>query len=246
MKPNLDNLQSALSRYLLLADEDPKQVKVLHDIRVYARKLIVVMDPDDPQTTTLKKLIQFSNKIRDIDVFTNEILPLFPKSLRANLAKAQQVLHINRMDMNLEFKSLLSTEWLEDLTPEPTADEHAVKTTTDRHKMALSDIEKRLKKALRDLNRIDLEDKHYHKIRLLIKRLHYQLLRFYPQEKPSIALAKQLQQKLGEFHDLYQAINLLKQHKSLIKPKTYKQCKLFLKERKQHTIKTLRKIATLR
>ena len=244
MKANLEKLNRALLRYITMADGDAKQVKILHDIRVTARKLIVVMHPDDMLTLGLKKLIQSSNKLRDLDVFTSEILPLFPKKLHTAFKDIKLVLQDTRVEMNHDFKSLVSSEWLDDLPQTQGLSfitQQQSEANLSRHQMPLNEIEKRLKKSIRELNLLDLEDKQLHKIRLVIKRLHYQLERFYPKEKRSIALTKRMQEKLGTFHDFYQAIKLLKQHKEQIKAKAYKNAIGFLEEQKNQTIKELRK-----
>jgi len=236
MKANLENLNRALLRYLSLANDDAKQVKELHAIRVTARQLIVVMNPDDSLTLSLKKMIQSSNKIRDLDVFIHEILPLFPKKYQLDLTQIQQALEVVRVEMNHEFKNALILNTLPDIEQAPPLDLECVKQNDaglQRHQMTLKHIERRLKKAVKEVKLLDLEDKQLHKIRLVIKRLHYQLVRFYPKEKKSIHLTKQMQDQLGKFHDFYQAIKILKLNKSLINPKAYKTCMLFLKEQKR-------------
>ncbi|WP_321326615.1 CHAD domain-containing protein [Thiomicrorhabdus sp.] len=242
MKTHLEKLNHILTRYIELPDDDSKQVKVLHDLRVSARKLITLINPNETLTASLKKLIQSSNKIRDLDVFINETLPIFPKKLQADLKEVHLTLHNTRADMNHEFKSLLSDELIGDLNQTHTpSTKQEIKADLSRHQMPLNDIDKRLKKVVRELQLLDLEDKQLHKIRLVTKRLHYQLERFYPEEKKSIALAKLIQTQLGKFHDIYQAIKLVKHNKPLLKPKTYKSCIDFLKDKKMQSIRELRK-----
>ncbi|BCN92444.1 hypothetical protein THMIRHAM_02290 [Thiomicrorhabdus immobilis] len=243
MKDNLKKLNQAIIRYNRLSDDDTKLVKCLHDMRVAARKSIVVMSPEDSMTLSLKKLIQSSNKIRDLDVFLNEILPKLPKKWHAELDNIRQPLILKRLEMNQDFRIVLKEEWLNDLSQIEnfSSDKRSLQYDSNRHQMTHKEIEKSLKKALKELKSIELEDKHLHKIRLVIKRLHYQLERFYPDEKQLLKLTKLIQTELGEFHDFYQAVKLLKQHEALISPKTYQHGITFLKDKKSQTISNLRK-----
>lgn len=243
MKSNLTKLHKMLSLYISFSEENPKNCKILHDIRVSARKLINTTHPDKYLAISLKKLIQSSNKIRDLDVFLNDIVPMFSKKLLADLSKTQLTLSEYRIGMNHDFKTLLSDELIHDieLASQHSVPDSEINTDLNRHQMPLTDIDKRLKKATRELHLLDLEDKQFHKIRLVIKRLHYQLERFYPEERTKIELTKRIQNKLGYFHDFYQAKKILKNNKTLIKPKTFKSCIEFLEDKKNQSIKDLRK-----
>lgn len=244
MNTDFKKLNQLIARYNSLDDDDSKLVNCLHDIRITARKLIVVMNPDDSMGLSLKKLIQSSNKIRDLDVFLEEILPQFPKKWHVDFKDICRALKIKRGEMSHDFKLILTEEWLSDsLTENDLLAVNKEKTHSDlnRHKMELKEIEKRLKKVLKELKSIDIEDKHLHKIRLVSKRLHYQLARFYPQETKLIKTTKLIQEMLGDFHDLYQAIKLLKQNESLVNPKPFKHCNEFLNDKKAQTLLKLRK-----
>lgn len=243
MKDNFQKLNQAVIRYNRLADNDAKLVKCLHDIRVGVRKLIVVMNPEDPRTLSLKKLIQSSNKIRDLDVFLDEMLPQLPKKWHAEFEDMRQTLILKRLEMNQDFKILLIEEWLSNLSQLEnfSSNQRSLQYDLNRHQMTQKEIEKSLKKAIKELKSIELQDKQFHKIRLVIKRLHYQLERFYPDEKQFLKLTKCIQAELGEFHDFYQAIKLLKQNETLIDPKTYQHGITFFKDKKSQTIANLRK-----
>jgi len=244
MKANLQKLNQTLALYISLSDADSQQEKILHTSRVTARKLIVTMHPEHSLVPTLKKLIQASNKIRDLDVFIHDILPLFPKKLRAELTATKLELQKTRSEMNFDFKLLVNEEWDFNLQPNQASSITQALEFDDplnSDAMGLEDINKRLKKLIKELTLLDLEDKHLHKIRLKVKRLHYQLARFYPEESRSIDLTNQLKEALGLFHDLYQAIKLIKQNRSLIQAKAFANCTHFLEKKKAQTIKDLRK-----
>ncbi|WP_029406620.1 CHAD domain-containing protein [Thiomicrorhabdus sp. Milos-T2] len=244
MKADFKKLNKTITCYNHLDDEDPKLVECLHNLRIAARKLIVVMNPEDFIGLNLKKLIQASNKIRDLDVFITEILPQFPKKWHSEFKDLLRVLNNRRVEMNHDFKITLTEEWLSDLNDEKillSGEHETSQSQLKRQQMDLKEIEKRLKKALKEVKSIDIEDKHLHKIRLVSKRLRYQLMRFYPQETKLIKTTKLLQAKLGDFHDIYQAIKLLKQNESLLTPKTFKHCNTFLNDKKAQILVELRK-----
>jgi len=244
MNADYKKLNQLLTCYNRLDDDDSQLVECLHNIRIAARKLIELMDPEVFAVLSLKKLIQASNKIRDLDVFLNEILPLFPKKWHSDFNELYLALKTKRGEMIHDFKLILTEDWLSDSHSENDLlldNKEKKHSDLSRHKMELKEIEKRLKKLLKELKSIDIEDKHLHKIRLVSKRLHYQLARFYPQETKLIKTTKLLQKRLGNFHDLYQAIKLLKQNESLVKPKAFKHCNAFLNDKKAQTLLELRK-----
>ncbi|WP_172959653.1 CHAD domain-containing protein [Thiomicrorhabdus aquaedulcis] len=222
-------------------------IEKLHDLRVATRKWLAVMNPDDEMVASFKKIIQASNKVRDMDVFLWEILPTFPESWQADLVALQAGLQDSRAELNSQFKVLLETELVDELVRAKkrlVKHAHAFESAHGRHKMPFKEIEKRLKTAVKELKLLDLEDKQLHKIRLLIKRLRYQLEHFYPEEHKALALTETIQERLGLFHDQYQAMNLLDKHQSLLTPHMFEQTYAFLQHEKQRTISALRQFLT--
>jgi CHAD domain-containing protein len=245
MKTRLKGLIHQVDEYLKQDDKTALMTSVdaLHDVRVATRKWLAVMNPDDEMVGSFKKIIQASNKVRDMDVFLLEILPTFPLDWQAELQALQTGLRLSRAELNSQFKVLLETEIIDELARAKrrlAKNSQAFESEHGRHKMPLKEIEKRLKIAVKELRLLELEDKQLHKIRLLIKRLRYQLDQYYPDEHKALALTEAIQNRLGQFHDQYQAMNLLDKHQSLLTPALFQQAYKFLQEAKQDTIRELR------
>ena len=242
MKSDLNNLIKTLTDYFNLADNDQNQFKQLHDLRIEARKLVETLNPDDALTASIKKIIQSSNKIRDIDIFVHETLKRMPSEIRQEFKRLKISLKNQREELNHDFKMRLREEWLNQGTIESELSEFLChETHLKRHQMTLEEIEKHLKKITRELKMFELEDKQIHKIRLKVKRLNYQLSRFYYQEKQQHTLIIELQDKLGQFHDFYQAQKLIHHYRKDIAESVYPKAMAYFDNEKTNTLHALRK-----
>ena len=241
MKSDLNNLIKTLTDYFNLADNDQNQFKQLHDLRIEARKLVETLNPDDALTASIKEIIQSSNKIRDIDVFIHETIQHMPSEIRREFKRLKKSLEHQREELNHDFKMWLREEWLSQNAIESDLSELLCQEThLKRHQMGLEEIEKRLKKITRELKMFELEDKQIHKIRLKVKRLNYQLSRFYHQEQQH-TLIIELQDKLGQFHDLYQAQKLVHHYRKDIAESVYPKAMAYFDNEKTNTLHALRK-----
>lgn len=215
----------------------------LHKLRIKTRKLIALSPPESYQTLLFKRVLQCSNQLRDIDVFSREILPSFPNKWQAALHPIYIAMQDVREELDIQFKLLLSTELQAELLDlEQNFLETFKKSTADsqRQQLPFTEIEKRFKKQLTLIQMIDIEDQQLHKVRLKIKRLHYQIAYFYPQKKRWLKRCQFLQQELGAFHDTCQAIKLLKNNASKLEKKLWQSLKHFLEKRKNAQLQHLR------
>ena len=239
----IKKLLKSTKAYLDVPTGNSKQVESLHTLRVTARKLVSVSAPETYQIQLFKHIIQSSNKLRDLDVFTTEILPDFPKKLQSSMTSLYQYLEEFREQLDIEFKLWLEADALLEIQDLVTNSDQVKKKTVsrpDKHKLELNDIEKKLQKNIKLIKKVDIEDKHIHKVRLKIKQLHYQLEHFYPQEKKLLKKCAYLQDELGHFHDLCQGIKLLKKHQGLIQKENLTQYLKHLEKNKIALLHTLR------
>jgi len=239
----ITKLLKSAKAYLEVPSGNKKQVESLHTLRVTARKLVSVSAPETYQIELFKHLIQSSNKLRDLDVFTTEILPAFPKKLRSSMTSLYQGLEEFREQLDIEYKLWLEADALLEIQDLLTDSEHIKQKSNgrpERNKLELNDIQKRLQKNIKLIQKVDVEDKHIHKVRLKIKQLHYQLEHFYPQEEKLIKKCAYLQDELGHFHDLCQGIKLLKKHQDLIQKENLTQYLEHLEKNKVAILNTIR------
>lgn len=242
MKTDLQQLHDLTLEYLQAEDNGLEAVSLLHSLRVKARQIIAILNPDDALTISIKQLIQNSNKLRDIDVFLTQTLLNTPLDAQQTLAPLKQLLTEKRADINYDFKTLLREEWInEDINKVDLSVSEilCLETNLSRHKMEFKEIEKRLRKVVRELKLFELEDKQIHKIRLKVKRLRYQLERFYSDENQALELTQTIQDDLGCFHDYYQALQLIDPHQNFIEDKDYQLLKKNLINKKQTCIQSL-------
>lgn len=219
MDKQIKKLLKVIERYVEIPNGDIEQIEGLHKVRVTARKLVSVSPPESYSGKLFKKVIQSSNHLRDLDVFRSEVLKDFPEAWQESMQALYQGIEELRDELDAKFKLLLDMELREELEVlSANYDQIAKKSTSDshRHKLELIEIEKRLRKQLKILQKLDLEDKQVHKVRLKIKRLRYQLEHFYAKEERLLTVTTYLQNELGHFHDITQGIKLLKQHKELM------------------------------
>lgn len=113
-------------------------------------------------------------------------------------------------------------------------------SSAERHKLLLSEIEKRLKAQLKILRAVEIEDKQVHKVRLKIKRLRYQLEHFYTEQEEALQLTTYLQDELGVFHDLCQGIKWLNKYLGEDKEQL-KSIQDLLQTRKEKNLQSVRK-----
>ena len=239
----ITKLLKSARAYLEVPSGNKKQVESLHTLRVTARKLVSVSAPETYQIILFKHIIQSSNKLRDLDVFTTEILPTFPKKLQSSMSSLYQGLEEFREQLDIEYKLWLEADVLLELQDLLTDSEQIKKKSSgrpDKNKLELNDIQKKLQKNIKIIQKVDVEDKHIHKVRLKIKQLHYQLEHFYPQEEKLIKKCAYLQDELGHFHDLCQGITLLKKHENLIQKENLTQYLEHLEKNKAATLNTVR------
>lgn len=246
MKNRLNTIVKLAGEYLN-TDENTNMsgsVESLHKLRVAVRQWLALIDPKHEMVGSFKKIIQASNKVRDLDVLLWETWAKFPKDWHAGLTSLRHNLQASRAELNTEFKAVLDDELLDELVQAQRClvkDKHAFDLKQEHQKMPLKEIQKRLKKAVKELKILDLKDKRLHQIRLLIKRLHYQLARFYPDEKKALALSERLAKQLGVFHDLYQAINLINKHQDALSAQQISECRAFLNIQKLQSLQKMRK-----
>ncbi|MEA1989920.1 MAG: CHAD domain-containing protein [Pseudomonadota bacterium] len=239
----IKKLLKSAKAYLEIPIGNKKQVESLHTLRVTARKLVSVSAPDTYQIKLFKHIIQSSNKLRDLDVFTTEILPAFPKKLQSSMTSLYKGLEEFREQLDIEFKLWLEADVLLEIQDLLTDSEQIKKESSgrpDKHKLEQNDIEKKLQKNIKLIQKVDIEDKHIHKARLKIKQLHYQLEHFYPQEEKLLKKCTYLQDELGHFHDLCQGIKLLKKYADLTQKENLTQYLKHLEKNKVALLHTIR------
>lgn len=243
MKSSLKKLINKLDAYDDL-ENDAQRIDQLHKIRVNARKLIALSPPESDSAKTLKRLIQASNALRDLDVLHSETLKNLPKDWQPKLQPLYDILAEQRQDMDAQFRLRLQMELSEEILElvedfEPFKKEE--KSGHQRHQLALKEIEKRLKAQFKVLRALEVEDKQVHKVRLKIKRLRYQLEHFYPKQTKALEVTTYLQNTLGEFHDLCQGMKWLEKHAD-VKKKVREPLLELLQRRKQDLLQSVRQV----
>lgn len=241
MKSLLKKLLKKLDDYEML-EQDAKQIEPLHKIRVTARKLVALSEPDSYSAQVLKRLIQASNALRDLDVLRSETLPKLPAKWQPKLTELYQQLAQQREELDAQFKLRLQMELYDEIHSLVDEFEPLQQPKSDsqpRHQLPLKEIEKRLKAQVKWLRTLDIKDQQVHKVRLKIKRLRYQLEHFYPQQIPALEMMTYLQNTLGEFQDLCQGKKWLEKHASLASP-TLNAIQGLLEARKQTILHKVR------
>lgn len=236
-------IQTYLSHDRQADEGDDQTIEHLHKIRVTARKLVSLSPPETYQIQLFKKVIQASNSLRDIDVFRSELLPSFPDKWQSKMTPLYVSIAEFRNQLDVKFQLLLETEIqaeIETLHSSLVDIEKKTSTISERHKLDIKEIEKQLQKQIKIIQKIEIEDKHLHKARLKIKRLHYQLEHFYPKEHKLAKICAYLQDELGHFHDLCQGIKLLKKHQELISEAQLKKYTKHLESNKELLLQSIR------
>lgn len=242
MKNLIEKLLKKIDKYESL-EQAKTQVELLHKIRVNTRKLVALSPPESYSAQVLKRLIQASNALRDLDVLQNETLKHLPDKWQKDLKPIYQELTERRLEMDAQFKLLLQMELREEIQGLMDDFEHLQKknsSSAERHKLLLSEIEKRLKAQLKILRAVEIEDKQVHKVRLKIKRLRYQLEHFYTEQEEALQLTTYLQDELGVFHDLCQGIKWLNKYLGEDKEQL-KSIQDLLQTRKEKNLQSVRK-----
>jgi len=241
---HLKKLSKAINHYKSLETNDKDLIEGLHKLRVTARKLVSLSPPDSESGSVFKKFIQASNHLRDLDVFRSEVLPNFPQKQQKAITELYLVIEEHREDLDAKFKLLIDMELedeLKDLLNHSALSKEKLQSSSERHRLEIKEIEKKLRIQTKLLRKIDLEDKQVHKARLKIKRLRYQLEHFYENETEFLKVTHFLQDELGQFHDLSQASKILAKHKALISPSLFPELEHFIQKSKDKLIQKIRK-----
>ncbi len=242
VKNLIEKLLKKIDKYERL-EQSKSQVELLHKIRVNSRKLVALSPPESYSAQVLKRLIQSSNALRDLDVLQNETLKDLPEKWQKELRPIYQYLAERRHEMDAQFKLLLQMELrdeIQGLVDDFDQLQKKSSRSAERHKLSLSEIERRLKLQLKILRAVDIEDKQVHKVRLKIKRLRYQLEHFYVNQEQALELTTYLQDELGKFQDLCQGMKWLKKYLDSDKTRL-KSIQELLQSRKDSILQSVRK-----
>lgn len=199
--------------YLQLPPKLKPQAKGLHRLRQASRELLSLLPVEDYPQQRIKRVIQASNKIRDLDVLLLEVLPSFPQELESAIEPVKEQLVEVRWEWDDTFKNDLQLEMLPEI--ESCIEEYAETlqsvhpTASEQQHQQLKEIEKQFKKVKKRLSLLELENKQIHKLRLKIKRMRYQVAHFFPEQDELFEALKYLQKQLGEFHDYDQAQKMI-------------------------------------
>ncbi|MBO1923026.1 CHAD domain-containing protein [Thiomicrorhabdus sp. 6S3-12] len=235
-------LYDQLVVYLELDNALQEQEKALHELRVSARKLVSLLPKDDYHRAFFKRVIQASNKIRDLDVLMLQVVPGFPKEIRAAGDQLKSELLEVRNQLDDDFKNFLQLDILPELR------NLRANFTREKDSLAVSagvedleQIEKQFRQIRKRLLLVDLEETQVHKIRLKVKRLRYQVAHHYRNKNKLLAELKFLQEQLGKFHDFSQAGNLIRKYAADLKPEFLKQLRKHLQSKQNAILKKVRK-----
>ncbi|QKI89805.1 CHAD domain-containing protein [Thiomicrorhabdus xiamenensis] len=235
-------LYDQLVVYLELENVLQEQEKTLHELRVSARKLVSLLPKDDYHREFFKRVIQASNKIRDLDVLMLQVVPGFPKDMRDAGDQLRKELLGIRNQLDDDFKNFLQLDILPELC------NLRANFTREKDSLAVSEgveeleqIEKQFRQIRKRLLLVDLEEKQVHKIRLKVKRLRYQVAHHYRNKNKLLAELKFLQEQLGKFHDFSQAGNLIRKYAVDLDPEFLKQLRKHLQSKQNAILKKVRK-----
>ncbi|MBO1926375.1 CHAD domain-containing protein [Thiomicrorhabdus sp. 6S2-11] len=205
--------------YLQSPPKLKSQAKSLHKLRQTARQIVSLLPEDGYSQQRVKRVIQASNKIRDLDVLLLELLPGFPEEYAEIVAEIKEQLLDVRWRLDDDFKNDLQMEMVPEIEScigddqvmshmfAPTAGE----ALHDR----LKDIKARFKKIKKQLGLLDNDSGQIHKQRLKVKRIRYQVEHYFPEQQSLLDQLKYLQKQLGEFHDYAQAEKMIGKYTEL-------------------------------
>lgn len=209
----IKNLIKLIDQYLQLPPKLKRQAKGLHKMRQAAREILSLLPEEDYPQQRIKRVIQASNKIRDLDVLILELLPRLPEEFTATADLIKEQLLDVRWNLDDDFKNDLQLEMVPEI--ESCKDEYAhamhqaQPKSIEHHQEKLKELKKQFKKVQKHLSLVDLENKQIHKLRLKIKRMRYQVAHLFADQHELLAKLKYLQQQLGEFHDYDQAQKMM-------------------------------------
>ncbi|WP_173270725.1 CHAD domain-containing protein [Thiosulfatimonas sediminis] len=243
-KSQVDLLLRCANAYLQLPPKLKAQAKGLHKLRQTTRHLLSLLPIEGYAQARIKKVIQASNKIRDLDVLLWDVLPHLPDELRVLEAQVQPRLIAIRCGMDDEFKNDLQLELLPEITSCLVAYPHVLQAefslVSQLKRPQISDLEKQFQKAKKQLVLLDIENTQVHKLRLKIKRIRYQVGHFFPEQTEFLMRLRSLQDQLGEFHDYDQADKMMCKYSDLDELMLVKVRK-FLAARQQNILAQVRR-----
>ncbi|MBN2646582.1 MAG: CHAD domain-containing protein [Thiotrichales bacterium] len=240
MNPVIEQVQQQLNLYLQIEAPLSAQGETLHELRVAARQLLSLFPKEEFQRQLFKRIIQASNKIRDLDVLLLDILPKIAKEFTPQTREdLEQNLLAARALLDDEFKSFLQLDVLPELIGMNPQQMLRAQTAMAEGVEPLEQIEKHFRQLRKRLLLVDLEEEQIHKIRLKVKRLRYQMAHHYPQE-PLLDTLTFVQHQLGHFHDYAQARKLIQRYASSLDTKTRTGLKKHLQSRQDAVLKKVR------
>lgn len=253
----LDDLKGYVQQFLQADFQQPLaqtakiDTEILHQLRVSARSLNVMLHAHHDDFHTIKSLITNSNETRDLDVLIFEVLVSIAEEekLSEAIQKIKDSLLLSRNHAAEDLQDwLMKEDFLQQLQQVQLDLDHDKEVETQSSKpkksiniLSLDDIQQQLQTVETALSDKSISNKDVHKQRLFIKALRYQVAHFYKDKPDLLNHLRWMQEKLGKFHDKDQALKILKNHLTIKQLKTYQKIELVLRKQQRKLLKKLRK-----
>lgn len=218
LEQSIKELKSWIDNYL----DDSSNIEKLHKIRTRARRVRSLIDDNSKLYSAIKEIMDRSSKIRDIDVFLSQFLEKLPSNLKQELIHSGFKSEL--LNLKAHYKSYL-VDYLQSLN-------------LNNFEVVESNKFKKESKLRKKVPK--LSNKKLHKFRKEIKRVRYSLENSKNSKRKDIKKLKKLQDKLGDIHDNYEGLKLIKKFTG--KSNLYKKIKQEIKQKNKKLYKNSKKI----
>ncbi|QHG90968.1 CHAD domain-containing protein [Sulfurimonas sp. CVO] len=193
----------------------------IHALRIKCRELFSLLNDNDNLAKDIKKIISFSNDIRDIDVFFNEYLKNLPTKYKKEVER-EIFLKNNERERKKKIKKLY--KYLKILkVPKSVANKKEEHFTQNLVFMEFPELDR----------------KKLHKYRIYIKKRLYIEKNSFDRDDKKIKTLTNIKDALGTINDNYNALKRLRSYD--IKSKVYKKIEKYTQNQNQKIYKKLKK-----